>query len=185
MTERTCTKCGETKPLGTEHFYRQGKGRAGFNAQCKDCNARYTREYRARSPEAIQANRDSVKRWLAKPGNVEKARARSAEWYANGGREWARDYLRQKTYGITPADYKRLLLIQGGVCAICRQDETRTIKTGERRPLTVDHDHETGSVRGLLCSLCNTALGSFRDDAEILAAAIDYLAQAAAKERIG
>lgn len=56
-------------------------------------------------------------------------------------------------YGITLEDYEALLVKQNGVCAICEEE----CKTGER--LSVDHDHETGAVRGLLCRACNFRLG--------------------------
>jgi len=65
---------------------------------------------------------------------------------------------------------------QNGLCLICGNAETsRNPKTGEPRSLAVDHDHETGKIRGLLCTFCNTALGKFHDDVEILKKAIDYL----------
>ncbi len=69
-------------------------------------------------------------------------------------------------YDMSLFDYVRLVDKQGGRCAIC---ETETEK------LHIDHDHETGKVRGLLCMNCNTALGQFKDDIEILKAAILYL----------
>lgn len=58
---------------------------------------------------------------------------------------------------------------QGSVCAICRLDEPG-------RAWSVDHDHDTGAVRGVLCWHCNIALGHFRDDPLRLASAIKYLA---------
>lgn len=59
-----------------------------------------------------------------------------------------------KTYGLTRGEYDRLYAFQGGCCAICRR------ATGKTRRLAVDHDHETGAVRGLLCGPCNkTVLG--------------------------
>ncbi len=57
---------------------------------------------------------------------------------------------------------------QGGVCGICGGRD-------RDRDLAIDHDHETGEIRGLLCSRCNTALGSFRDNPEIITAALSYL----------
>ncbi len=69
--------------------------------------------------------------------------------------------------------------MQGGGCAICG-------KRPGKVSLHVDHDHETGEVRGLLCVGCNNALGQFRDDLELLARASDYLvgAEVAVAERV-
>lgn len=72
-------------------------------------------------------------------------------------------------YGITPERYAALMQEQGGACAICRQ----TCAMGRR--LSVDHDHATGAVRGLLCGGCNVAIGRFGDDVIRLKAAIAYL----------
>lgn len=71
-------------------------------------------------------------------------------------------------YGITPADYDRMLAEQGGKCAICLEP------SGEKH-FSVDHCHTTGKVRSLLCRKCNTGLGSFRDSIPLLQAAIDYI----------
>jgi hypothetical protein len=75
-----------------------------------------------------------------------------------------------RKYGITLADYERLLAVQGGVCAICRTDRTSRWGT-----LCVDHDHESKHVRGLLCTDCNLAVGKMRDDADLFRRAAAYL----------
>lgn len=72
-------------------------------------------------------------------------------------------------YGITEEGYNALLRTQGGVCATCK----RGCKTHRR--LSVDHDHETGEVRGLLCMNCNAALGLVGDDVTVLRSLIEYL----------
>jgi len=87
-----------------------------------------------------------------------------------------RHYHLKARYGITAADAERMLHSQDGRCAICH----------ERPADHVDHDHLTGRVRALLCFNCNGGLGQFRDDPELLAAAIEYLGGhegAMAKER--
>jgi hypothetical protein len=87
-------------------------------------------------------------------------------------------YLRKK-FGIGLADYERIHKAQGGRCAICRQEPSPVAPGGSRRfthgELVVDHCHETGRVRGLLCDLCNKGLGQFGDSAERLRAALGYL----------
>lgn len=75
-------------------------------------------------------------------------------------------------YGITGVEYLEMLDRQGGTCAICKI-ATTSGPSGVR--LSVDHDHSTGAVRGLLCFSCNAALGMFRDDVTRLQAAIEYL----------
>ena len=64
---------------------------------------------------------------------------------------------------------------QGGVCAICKKPEKSKWNTEQPMLLAVDHDHETGRVRGLLCNNCNTGLGKFMDDPDLLSSAIEYL----------
>lgn len=73
-----------------------------------------------------------------------------------------------KRYGLTPESYDSMVQKQNGVCAICELSDTS-------RHLSVDHDHATGEVRGLLCQICNTAIGHFKDSQRLLARASLYL----------
>lgn len=77
----------------------------------------------------------------------------------------SRHYHLTRRYGISAAMADEILKAQGGVCPICR----------EREPAHVDHDHDTGEIRGILCVSCNAGLGSFRDNQDWLRAALDYL----------
>ena len=97
----------------------------------------------------------------------------SAKWYQENKqrrKEQMRvnEYMRR--YGITIEEYEILLDKQNGCCAICL---ATTGAVGKR--LSVDHNHKTGEVRGLLCDDCNTGLGKFKDDSSLLAKAINYL----------
>lgn len=80
-----------------------------------------------------------------------------------------RDARLQATYGITLSEYNVMLADQHGVCAICK------VPHHPERPLVVDHDHDSGMVRGLLCSECNTGIGLLGDNPDTLESAIAYL----------
>lgn len=80
----------------------------------------------------------------------------------------------QKLFGINAADYQKMLVEQNGVCAICERPETK-IEGDRIRMLSVDHNHTTGAVRGLLCANCNMAIGYACDDVSVLQRAIAYL----------
>lgn len=84
--------------------------------------------------------------------------------------EKERRYRLQRVYGISLDEYTALLEQQNGMCAICETPESD-------RALAVDHSHETGEVRGLLCKSCNRALGMFRDDPSLLKKALLYLGE--------
>lgn len=86
--------------------------------------------------------------------------------HASKKTENKQNYLK-RTYGISVEDYRGMLEQQQGLCAICDGNY------GER--LFVDHCHETGKVRALLCYACNSALGYLRDDPEIARNAVRYL----------
>lgn len=113
------------------------------------------------------------------PGESKKdwwARKWSARQTANPGLERRRGLRRR--YGITESDYDRLLLEHDNKCAICKEAETAIDgKTGTIRKLAVDHCHQTGSVRGLLCFRCNAMLGRVKESITILAAMQAYLSK--------
>ena len=73
-----------------------------------------------------------------------------------------------KKYGITEDEYTQMLLAQDRVCAICGDAPQATV-------LAVDHDHNTGKIRGLLCKNCNTGIGFFGDSLERVEKVVEYL----------
>lgn len=72
-------------------------------------------------------------------------------------------------YGLTLENYKKMLEDQGGVCKICKQP------CKSRSHLSVDHCHESGHIRGLLCDRCNTSIGKFDENPGLLREAAKYL----------
>jgi hypothetical protein len=111
----------------------------------------YKAEWRRQHPEA-------GKRYYQENKEAFKARARRSRW--------------MREYGLTEADYARMLADQNGVCAICGGTDPGDGRYGF---FSVDHDHATGKIRGLLCSICNTTLGKFKDDASRFDRAAAYL----------
>ena len=74
----------------------------------------------------------------------------------------------KKKYSMSEDDYNTLLKLQNKKCKICKKDP-------EPIKLDVDHDHITGKIRGLLCGTCNRGLGNFKDNIDLMKAAIKYL----------
>lgn len=149
---RLCRRCDVVKvpddyPVDRGHHTARGQ-------YCKPCSAANTIKYRdVISPELY--------------------RARKKASYGRN-RETVRRYRLKVNFGMTLAQYDEMLAIQDGKCAICRESETATV-VGKVMELAVDHDHETGEVRALLCGNCNKGLGNFRDSPEVLLAAVSYL----------
>lgn len=82
------------------------------------------------------------------------------------GRDYHKDTL--KKFNLTPEQYAEMLAYQNGLCAICNNPP-------EKQRLAVDHDHETGQIRGLLCRGCNLGIGYLKDNILTLESAILYL----------
>ena len=78
------------------------------------------------------------------------------------------------SFDLSLADYGNMLVTQAGKCAICDRSETH-MRNGKVKALAVDHDHKTGKIRALLCFDCNTGLGKFQDDQQVLLSAAEYL----------
>ena len=134
-----------TTPKGTIQF------------RCKECNKVAQRKHRDNDPEAFlvwqrnyqKDNYDSKLRWN---------RLKSV-------------------FGVNKEQYDAMLTSQNHVCAICKEPETLKSKIGRRRHefLCIDHCHDTGKIRGLLCRKCNGSLGGFKDSISMLESAIKYL----------
>jgi Recombination endonuclease VII len=148
LVKQTGLKCACCQVVKPLDAFNRNKATAnGREVYCRDCKTAKTREFRRLHPAHNAAERRNA-------------------------------HLR-RTYGITQQEYDAWLAKQHGVCAICGQAERfaggRDGKTMRR--LAVDHDHHNGAVRGLLCSMCNYAIGALNHDPELLQAAINYLRQ--------
>lgn len=80
-------------------------------------------------------------------------------------------------YNILPDQFILMLKKQNGVCAICKQFEIKKDSNGQIQPLSVDHCHLTGKIRGLLCHNCNVLLGHAKNDPKTLREAANYVEQ--------
>lgn len=121
-----------------------------------------------RTPEQRAANNERRRqRYATDPEHREKLKrlAREADKAAK------RDSRLRRTFGIGADEFDALLAEQGGGCAICQS----RIGDSAGRRLAVDHCHDSGAVRGLLCSACNLGLGKFGDDPDRLERAAVYL----------
>lgn len=166
---RTCTKCHAEKPV--EQFSRSRAASDGLHTWCKACKTERTRQwYAANKAERRRIDREQY------AADGAKARAQARRWHIEN-RQRSLDAKRAwklRKFGLTAADYDAIMRAQGGVCAICHEVPS----TRRRHDLVVDHDHETNTVRGLLCNRCNIGLGHFEDRLGLLFAAINYLRQA-------
>lgn len=112
-------------------------------------------------------------KWQEPISNADKARY-SREWVKKNPRR-AKSIMLRKHYGIDLDEYEAMFEAQRGVCAICEQPEQRKSHDGGPAMMPVDHCHNSGKVRGLLCSACNRALGMFKENPTILRKAIEYV----------
>lgn len=199
---KTCSKCKELKPLNM--FYARSTEKDGRASDCKECHNKSVNKWRTENKDKYnESNREyrAAKREgryiPQKKGARPKVfclnghdmavtrRGRDGESYCSACRNmkagerkksdparFALYYRRskiKKAYGITLIDFDALLEKQGGGCAICGKTEFNG------RGAYVDHDHETGEVRGILCVNCNTGMGMFKDNIENMEKAIMYL----------
>ena len=142
--ERTCKSCRKLKHIDDfpkPYLVDNGKGektKVRRATWCRECTNRFQREYNEK--------RNAARTFTV--GGVKK----------NARKLW-------ENYKLTEQQYIDMYNLQGGVCAICRENEADV----------VDHCHANGHVRGLLCHHCNILLGAARDNVDTLFLAADYL----------
>ena len=156
-------------------FWSQGEKRTLFkNIEDK---RRYHREYNKRkrreNPEKWKML-DKEKRLRERQQDIEKIRLRERlakrKWLEKNPekKQISTRNSQLRRYGLTIEQYTAMRISQGDCCAICKE-------FANGKTLSVDHNHITGQVRSLLCSKCNTGLGMFRENKQLLQNTIDYL----------
>lgn len=190
---KTCASCNQSKPLESA-YYRDQSSRDGRDSWCKECRHTHDRKmiknkmenYRPKLPpldgmkccsrcgenkplreySKHHGTPDGLS-YICKPCNSKSRRTPNIHLSI-------RRSMLKKLYGLSEAEYEAMFEAQGGVCAICKRPETTKNQYGVMR-LSVDHDHQTGRVRELLCGKCNLVLGTLHDDPARLLAMLEYL----------
>lgn len=148
---KVCSKCKVEKPL--DEFWKMGgKRRTTLRPRCKTCILQDNRTY-YNSLAGREKMQKYQKEYLRRPGIKERRIG----------------YQLKQNYGIGLSDKVEMWIKQGKSCAICQ----KTLLT--LREAKLDHCHETGRIRKILCYLCNTGLGCFKDNTKLLQSAISYL----------
>lgn len=153
---KECTKCH--RMLAMEDYRNKKRGMFGKNASCRKCEARQAREYRKDKQvkkQLAQYSKEYSKRPIYKKVRL-KTRLKAM-------------------YNMTYNEYEEMLKEQNGACAICGNDEIVFDRLGRPQRLSVDHDHKTGKVRGLLCVNCNRGISAFKENEKLFENAVKYL----------
>jgi hypothetical protein len=153
---KTCNICRKALPL--DKFYKNSTSKDGYQHRCKDCQREEMRKWRKDNPDKQS---DIAKRYRESEKGQESRQA-----YRDTKKAQSRNGKLLSRYGITQEQYEEMYEAQQGICPIC---------CGWFEKLFVDHCHDTGKVRALLCGMCNPGLGFFKDDVELLKRAIEYL----------
>lgn len=179
MKTYRCKKHGE---LNLENAY-QGSEKDYFRLRCKICaHEKRVKRYANNRDQAIidaakwkKDNRERINELtrMDKKNHPEKYEKWRKDYYERNKKDITTRAICRRI-GVNVNDYNALMKAQNGQCAICGKEETRKLK-GKLMRLCLDHNHETGKIRALLCHDCNSGLGKFYDSPDILTKAAIYL----------
>ena len=147
QSKKMCSDCGKMKRLS--EFHRKSTKYTTYRRWCRKCHGA----------------RAMIKRRAIFPNDGRT----TALTRLHGFKEWRKIYATLYRYGITYESYMSMVEGQGNLCAVCK----KRCVTGRR--LCLDHDHVSGRPRGLVCTQCNSGIGFFRDNPELLRRAAEYL----------
>src|SRR5437762_6907683 len=152
---KRCSRCKKEKSLSC--FNKNKRSKDGLSEYCQIC--------------ARKAKNKSYYKYH------EQNKKKSREYNNTRKNQLKVNALKYKEITLSIEDYDKLLKLQNGVCAICKEPETRNSHKNKTDSLSVDHNHSTNIIRGLLCHRCNTVIGLMRENIELLIAMIRYLEQ--------
>jgi len=183
---KRCTKCGEEKPL--EDFYVCRREKSGYSSRCKTCESvrkKCMYAKRKANPPLPVISKKCSRCGKEKPASEFYTSMSTVSGLSSHCKicvsvsskdrynlNKTRETSLQRMYGITVEDYDTLLKEQSGKCAVCGSENPGR---HDAKNFAIDHDHDTGKIRGLLCQGCNIGIGHLDDDPERLEAAAAYL----------
>lgn len=179
---KQCTRCKRVLPK--DNFRVRSDKTGNRQRICRRCECEYSNKYAKINRKRItQDRREYQKDYKQKNkkhlNDIQRRRyhevvdEKHTYYSAYRNTERSRDFYLKRRYGITLAEFNEKLKQQENGCAICGSVNGKANKRNDR--LTVDHNHATGELRGILCHRCNWGLGQFDDDTELLVKAIEYL----------
>jgi hypothetical protein len=158
-------KCSQCKgEFGSDKFGPSKLDSTGLRSRCLKCEKNNSKERRDRDPGS---QRKAGKKW--RETHLEYVKAANKEWVAKNP-EAVRGYILKRRYGIGIVEFDRMLAEQGG-CGICVGSDSGV----SGRKMSVDHDHKTGKVRGILCRGCNSGIGFLKEDIAVIESAAAYV----------
>jgi len=149
MENKRCPKCKQIKSI--DEFYKNSRRKDGHGSWCKLCKNKQADKYN-------KIYRNERNTWLKEYRKRPERLKQSLNYYL------------KRKYGITFDEYDKLLKQQNNCCIICGKHQIEL-----KNRLSVDHNHKTGDVRGLLCVSCNSLIGNAKENIQILKNAIEYL----------
>lgn len=181
---KKCVRCEKLLPITRFSSYKTKSNGVVRQDHCKDCKVS-----RSEITKQSEDRRNNAKckfckvsltdeNWHASHRNKSNLSYRCKKCHAEASSRTGRDYKLRTMYGITKEDYDNILESQNNVCAICKEeDKVYHNRNGVNIKISmpVDHCHDTGKVRGLLCTSCNRAIGLLKDSIDNLKSAIKYL----------
>lgn len=183
---KICKICLLEKPIA--QFSGQTGSKDGKRHQCKSCELQRNQEWRINRKIKLDASREVDLKSLRKC-SICKEDKPGKDFYRDSvsisglqtlckscSRKNLDRWQKQGKYGLKPGDYEAMVEEQDNRCGICRT-ENPGVGGCNKTPLrwSIDHNHETNEVRGLLCPACNKGLGHFQDNILLLEAAIDWI----------
>lgn len=153
VTSKICTQCKQEKPLN-DFFRRRVNGRETYRSNCKECSTTAARQWMQDHPEMVR----------------HRGKQRSAKYHRN---HLSIGYWARMGLNFTEEDFFAMWDAQVHKCALCGEKPSLFLK--KRFPL--DHDHETGKVRAIICHRCNLIVGLVEHEPDLVEKALRYIAK--------
>ena len=167
---KRCSNCKKIKNLDKFHTSKIEKG--GYIYSCKICRNKRSKQHREANKDKISKQKKQHREDLYIEGLCSNGDGNKLITKRNCA-NCLEKYMKRQ-YGINFKQYHILIQKQNNKCAICKiKINISMISRG--KGMCIDHDHKTGNIRGILCSVCNRGLGHFRDNPKLLNFAITYL----------